>query len=220
MCAERTILTPALLTVSLAVTSVLANSPCVSAGDLRSQRPMSGVPAAATTPKAANRAAEPKPYIPPRPPGLRPGDQIDFVYDGRTKSYSFGQPVAIKKAGWNSAIPSAEIVHDHRGKTASKPPGTPPGSPPPAAAPIPVSGPPAAPPGTVATPPASGNIVRVHENQLMSTVTTSKVKDHREGYGGDKYEMKSFRTSTGETFTVTPRQKPPCFGDACWFFGR
>jgi hypothetical protein len=219
MCAERTILTPALLTASLAITTVLANSLCVSAGDLRSQRPMSGVPAAAATTKAANRAAEPKPYIPPRPTGLRPGDQIDFVYDGRTKSYSFGKLVGIKKAGWNSAIPSAEIVHDHRGKTSSSAPNTPPSAPPPAAPPTPVSGPPAAPPGTVSTPPASGNVVRTHENDF-GNVTTTKVKDHREGYGGDKYEMKSFRTSTGETFTVTPKQKPPCFGDACWFFGR
>jgi hypothetical protein len=54
----------------------------------------------------------------------------------------------------------------------------------------------------------------------MSTVTTYNVKDHREGYGGDTYQQRSFTTVTGETITVTPRQKPPCFGDACWFFGR
>jgi hypothetical protein len=203
---------------ALAIGAVLVTSPDTRAGDLRSQRPMSGLPAAGTTTKVGNRATEPKRYVPPRPTGLRSGDQIDFVYDGRTSSYSFGQLITINRSGWNSGTTSGRIVHDHRGKTASKPPGTPPGAPP-AAPPAPLSGPPAAPPETIFAPPASGNVVRTHEKDF-DRITTYKVKDHREGYGGDKYETKRFRTSTGETFAVTPRQKPPCFGDACWFFGR
>jgi hypothetical protein len=218
---KRTNLMPALLTASLAISAVLANSLDASAGDQRSKHPMSGLPNAATTTKVGNQVPEPKPYIPPRPAGLKPGDQIDLVYDARTKSYGFGFIKEIRKAGQPSETPTATIVHDHRGKTA-KPPSTPPGSPPPAAPPSAVLGPPAAPPGTISTPPASGNVVRNHVGSLNGNgeVTTYKVHDHREGYGGDTYEVKSFKTATGETVTVKPRQKPPCYGNACWFFGR
>lgn len=219
MFADRTIPTPIFVTASLALGVALMTAPGASAGDLRSQRPMAVPPPAAAVAKAGTRATEPKPYLPPRPPGLRSGDQIDFVYDGRPNSYAFGQIIAINRAGWNSGSTTGGTVHDHRGKTASKPPSAPPGAPPPAAPPTPVSGPPADPPGTTYAPPASGKVVRTHEKDF-DRITTYNVKDHREGYGGDKYEVKSFRTLTGETFTVTPHQKPPCFGDACWFFGR
>jgi hypothetical protein len=221
---KRTNLMSALLTASLVIGAVLANSSGASAGDQRSKQPMSGLPSAATTTKVGNQVPEPRPYIPPRPAGLTPGDQIQLVYDARTKSYGFGFIKEIRKAGEPSGTPATTttITHDHRGKTASKPPSTPPGSPPPAAPPSAVLGPPAAPPGTVSTPPASGNVVRNHVGSLNGNgeVTTYKVHDHREGYGGDTYEVKSFKTATGETVTVKPRQKPPCYGNACWFFGR
>jgi hypothetical protein len=221
MFADRTIPTWTLATVSLAIGAALMAAPGASAGDLRSQRPMAVSPPAATVAKVGTRATEPKPYVPPRAPGIRPGDQVDFVYEGRPNSYSFGKIVAIMPAGWNLHPPKVGTVHDHRGKTASKPPSTPPGAPPPAAPPPEVSGPPAAPPGIFPTPPAGGGkIVRDHTNEYWPKVTTSKVKDHREGYGGDTYVQKSFTDYMGNTSTVTPRQKPPCFGDACWFFGR
>jgi len=220
---KRTNLMPALLTASLAIGALLANSLGASAGDQRSKQPMSGLPNAATTTKVVTPPVkEPHPYVPPRPPGLRPGDQIDFVYDARYNSYHFGELMAINKADWNSGPKTNVIVHDHRGRTASKPPSLPPGSPPPAAPPSAVVGPPAAPPGTVPTPPASGNVVRSHIGSPNGNgeVTTYKVHDHREGYGGDTYIVKSFKTATGETVTAKPRQKPPCYGNACWFFGR
>ena len=217
MATNKAIRTSVLTALAVGLASMIFQA--AFAGDQRSQRPMSGVPAAGTTTKVGNRATEPKPYLPPRPPGLRPGDQIDFVYDGRPNSYSFGQITAINKAGWNSGPTTGGTVHDHRGKTANKPPSTPPGAPPPAAPPTQVSGPPADPPGTTYAPPASGKVVRTHKKDF-DRITTYKVKDHREGYGGDTYETKRFRTLTGETITVTPHQKPPCFGDACWFFGR
>lgn len=218
MRAEPTIFTPALVIASLAVAAVLANSSGASAGDLRSQRPVGVSPPAATM--AGKPAADPKPPLPARPPGLRSGDQIDLIYDARTKIYGFGRIIAINKVGQPSGTTTGGTVHDHRGKTSTRAPNTPPGAPPPAAPPTPVSGPPAAPPGTIPVPPASGNVVRTHDKDVYPDITNTRVKDHREGYGGDTYEQRSFRTVTGMTVTVKPRQKPPCFGDACWFFGR
>ena len=55
---------------------------------------------------------------------------------------------------------------------------------------------------------------------LALTTSQTLAGDYREGFGGDTYEQRSFRTVTGMTVTVKPRQKPPCYGDACWFFGR
>lgn len=215
---KKTITTPALAALSLTLGLTLASSQTAVARD--NLRPVATSAATASTMKAANPVPDPKPALPPRPAGLRSGDQIQLTYDARTKGYTFGSIMEIRKAG-QSSVPATNItIHDHRGKTASKPPSTPPGAPPPAAPPSVVSGPPAAPPGTIPVPPANGNVVRTHDKDVYPDITTTKVKDHREGYGGDTYEQRSFRTVTGMTVTVKPHQKPPCYGDACWFFGR
>jgi len=221
MAAERTILKPTFVATSLAIGVLVVTSPGAGAGDQRSQRSMLGVPASATATKTTNRSTETRPYVPPRSPDVRPGDQVEFVYDGRPNSYTFGKVMIINQAGWHDRPPKLGTTRDHRGKVASKPPSTPPGVPPPAAPPPGLSAPPAAPPGTVATPPAGGGkVVRDHKNEPVWRTATTKVKDHREGYGGDTYVQRSFTDYMGNVSTVTPRQKPPCFGDACWFFGR
>lgn len=212
---EKKITTPVFATISLAAGLALITSQTL-AGDFKSQRPLAAT--GGSTMKFGNRATDPKPPLPARPAGLRSGDQIDLIYDARTKGYTFGRIVEIRKASQPSQSGTATTVHDHRGKTSTRAPNTPPGAPPPAAPPTPVSGPPAAPPGTIPVPPASGNVVRTHDKDVYPDITNTRVKDHREGYGGDTYEQRSFRTVTGMTVTVKPRQKPPCFGDACWFF--
>src|SRR5262249_55769595 len=158
---------PALTIVSMVAGFAFVNAQAASAGDVRGQRPMAGLPAAGSTAKLANPAPDPKPPLPPRPAGLQSGDQIQLIYDARTnrgQSVTFGRIVEIRKAGQPSETPTTTttVTHDHRGKSASKPPSTPPGAPPPAAPPSALVAPPAAPPGTVPVPPASGKVVRTH----------------------------------------------------------
>ena len=213
---NKTNRTSVLAAISLVAGLALMSSQTAFAGGSASQRTPAAT--AGNTMKVGNRSTDPKPPLPPRPTGLRSGDQIDLIYDARTKSYGFGRIVEIRRANQSSQTATTTIVHDHRGKTSSRAPNTPPGAPPPAAPPTPVSGPPAAPPGTISAPPASGNVVRTHDKDFYPDITNTKVKDHREGFGGDTYEQRSFRTVTGMTVTVKPRQKPPCYGDACWLF--
>lgn len=206
-----------LVVASLAIGAQVITVSGAVAGDAGKQRFASGLPAATAT-KFGTRAADPKPPLPPRPAGLRSGDQINLIYDARTKGYTFGRIVAIQKAHQPSGAPANAIVHDHRGKAVRAPSAPPAGMPPPAAPPTATWAPPAAPPGTIVIPPASGKVVRTHEKDVYPDITDYKVNDHREGFGGDSFQVRSFRTATGMTVTVRPRQKPPCYGNACWLF--
>jgi len=220
----KTIPILALTVVSLVAGFALVNVQAANAGDPRSQRSMTDPRAAGGTMNFGKQAVTNPPpekaNLPPRPPGLQSGDQIQLTYDARTKSYGFGHIQEIRKAGEAPVLPTTTTTttHDHRGKTASKPPSLPPGSPPPAA-PAAV-GPPAAPPGTVSTPSANGNEVRDHTYLRPGSDPAATgygiTHDHREGYDHKPYEVRSFTTATGGSVTITPRQKPPCYGNTCW----
>ncbi|HSL80572.1 MAG TPA: hypothetical protein VK877_13030 [Pseudolabrys sp.] len=148
-----------------------------------------------------------------RPDWVRPGDQVNLVYDARTKTkdvvgkihqnYTFGQVVGMTRADGAATRPANAIVHDHRkgsdfGKAGSN------------------SYPPAGTNGGAR--PTSGNTVRDHRGEPHPyAVTQSTEYDHRPGANPNPRTVKSFRTATGMTVTVKSHQKPPCIGNACWF---
>jgi hypothetical protein len=209
----------ALTIVSLVAGFALVSIQAAVAGDARIQRSMTDPRAAGSALNFAKQPVTnppPEKAKPPRQPGIQSGDQIQFVYDGRS-GYNFGRLTEVRKAGPPSEAATTATTHDHRGKTASKPPSLPPGSPPPAAPAAAL--PPAGPPGTTSTPQTSGgNVVRNHVDSANGNGETGRyvVHDRREGYGGDTYDVRYFRTATGARVETKPRQKPPCYGDACW----
>jgi hypothetical protein len=148
----------------------------------------------------------PRPPRIERPDSIRPGDQIDLIYDARTrprKSYTFGQIIGMKRSDPNATRPADAIIRDHRkgsdfGKEGSN------------------RYPPA---GTGGGPrPTSGNTVRDHRGEPdYPAVTTSTERDHRRGANPNPSTVKSFRTGTGETVTVKSRPGPLCIGNACGF---
>jgi hypothetical protein len=188
MCAGRKFLTTALAMASLAVGAMLMPSETVLAQDPNPQRTSS---------------------IIRRPDWVRPGDQINLVYDARTKgknvqgkiiqNYSFGQIVGMTRADGTATRPGNAIVHDHRkggnfgdaGSNLHPPAGT--------------NGGPR---------PTSGNIVRDHRGDphpYAVTETTEYVPGNP-----NPRTVKSFRTGTGMTVTVKSPLKPVCIGNACW----